>query len=145
LAQVLYTGKDFIVVDFEGEPSRPLSERRIKRSPLRDVASMLLSFNYAVTQALHDEIESGMHRSEHFPVMDAWSRFWYGWVSATFLKAYLETASNDTFLPKTRAELQVLLDAYLLEKAVAALGYELNNRPDWVELTLQRILNLLER
>ena len=145
LAQVLYTGKDFIVVDFEGEPSRPLSERRIKRSPLRDVASMLLSFNYAVTQALHNEIESGMHRSEHFPVMDAWSRFWYGWVSATFLKAYLETASNDTFLPKTRAELQVLLDAYLLEKAIAALGYELNNRPDWVELTLQRILNLLER
>jgi maltose alpha-D-glucosyltransferase/alpha-amylase len=142
---VLYTGKDFIVVDFEGEPSRPLSERRIKRSPLRDVASMLLSFNYAVTQALHDEIESGMHRAEHFPVMGAWSRFWYGWVSATFLKAYLETASNDTFLPKTRAELQVLLDAYLLEKAVAALGYELNNRPDWVELTLQRILNLLER
>lgn len=145
LAQVLYTGKDFIIVDFEGEPGRSLGERRIKRSPLRDVASMLLSFNYALAQALRNEIESGIVRPEHLPVMDAWSRFWYGSVSAIFLKAYLETANSDTFLPKTTAELQVLLDAYLLEKAISALGYELNNRPEWMEISLQRILHLLER
>ncbi len=144
LAQVLYTGKDFTIIDFEGEPDRSLGERRIKRSPLRDVASMLLSFNYATSQALRHEIEIGMLRPENLPIMEAWSRFWYSWVSAAFLNAYLESASKDSFLPKTRTELQVLLDAYLMEKVIYALGYELNNRPDWIELSLQRILQLLD-
>jgi maltose alpha-D-glucosyltransferase/alpha-amylase len=144
LGQVLYTGKDFIVIDFEGEPGRSLGERRIKRSPLRDVASMLQSFNYAATLAFRNQVDSGMLRPENLPVMEAWSRFWYDWVSAAFLNSYLEIASKDSFLPKTRAELQVLLDAYLLEKVINGLGYDLNHRPDWVEITLQRILQLLE-
>lgn len=140
LGRVLYTGKDFVVVDFEGEPGRTLSDRRIKRSPLRDIASMLLSFNYATTQAIRNEVESGMFRSDNIPVMEAWSQFWYSWVSATFLKSYLETAGKDTFLPKTKAELQVLLDAYMLEKIFASVGYELNHRPDWVEVPLKWLL-----
>jgi len=141
LGQVLYTGKDFIIIDFEGEPGRSLGEKRIKRSPLRDVASMLLSFNYATTQALRNEIENGMLRPENLPVMEAWSRFWYSWVSAAFLNSYLETASQGSFLPKTRGELQVLLDAYLLEKIIYGLGYELNNnRLDWVEISLKWLL-----
>ncbi len=142
LGQVLYTGKDFIIIDFEGEPARSLSERRMKRSPLRDVAGMLQSFNYAATQALRNEVESGMIRPENLPIMEQWAQFWYSWVSTAFLNSYLETASKDSFLPKTRAELQVLLGTYVLEKVIYELGYELNNRPDWVEIPLRRILQL---
>ena len=142
LGRVLYTGKDFVVFDFEGREARSLSERRMKRSPLRDVAGMLLSFNYAVTQALRNEIERGMIRNENLPVMEAWSKFWYTWVSAAFLNSYLETAGNYSFLPNTKAELQLLLDAFLLEKIISALGNELNNHIDWVEIPLQLILQL---
>ncbi|MCA1991793.1 MAG: alpha-glucosidase C-terminal domain-containing protein, partial [Coleofasciculus sp. S288] len=144
LGQVLYTGKDFIIIDFEGEPARPLSERRMKRSPLRDVAGMLQSFNYAVSLALRKEVENGMIRPESLPVMEQWAHFWYGWTATTFLDSYLQTAGEGAFLPKTPQELQVLLNSYLLEKAVYELGYELNNRPDWAEIPLQRILQLLE-
>jgi maltose alpha-D-glucosyltransferase/alpha-amylase len=140
LGQVLYTGKDFIIIDFEGEPARNLSERRMKRSPIRDVAGMLQSFNYAANMALRNEIESGMITPNALPIMEQWAQYWYSWVSATFLKSYLATASVDSFLPKTKSELQVLLDAYVLEKVIYELGYELNNRPDWVEIPLQRIL-----
>ena len=143
LGQVLYTGKDFIIIDFEGEPAHTLSERRMKRSPLRDVAGMLQSFNYAATMALRNEIESGMVRAENEPVIQQWAHFWYAWVSSAFLNSYLETAAKDSFLPQTQQELQVLLDAYILEKAIYELGYELNNRPDWVDIPLQRILELL--
>lgn len=144
LGEVLYTGKDFIIIDFEGEPDRTLSERRMKRSPLRDVAGMLQSFQNAVTQALDNEIESGMLRPENLPVMEQWGQFWYRWVSAAFLNSYLDVASQDSFLPKTREELQVLLDAYLLEKVIYELGYELNHRPDRVQIPLRQILQLHE-
>ncbi|MFB2833112.1 maltose alpha-D-glucosyltransferase [Floridanema evergladense] len=140
LGQLLYTGKDFIIIDFEGEPGRSLSERRMKRSSLRDVAGMLQSFNYAAIQALHNEVENGTISSENLPLMQQWAEFWYRWVSATFLNSYLKIASQDSFLPKTKAELQVLLDAYLLEKLIYDLGYELKNRPNWVGISLQRLL-----
>jgi maltose alpha-D-glucosyltransferase/alpha-amylase len=145
LGQVLYTGKDFVIIDFEGEPARPLSERRIKRSPLRDVAGMLRSFHYAAYTAFFNQEAEGIYVSqpETLASLEAWARFWYLWVSAVFLKTYRESASRASFLPRTREELQVLLDAYLLEKVVYELGYELNNRPEWVRIPLQGILQLL--
>ena len=126
LEEVLYTGKDFIIIDFEGEPGRSLSERRMKRSPLRDVAGMLQSFHHAATQALNNEVESGMIRPENLPVMEQWAQFWYCWVSAAFLNSYLDVASKDSFLPKTTAELQVLLD--LGHVVDAAGGHVLQHR-----------------
>lgn len=140
LGQLLYTGKDFVIIDFEGEPGRSLSERRMKRSPLRDIAGMLQSFNYVATKALRNEVENGTISSEAIPLMQQWAEFWYYWVSATFLKSYLSTASQDSFLPKSKSELQVLLDAYLLEKLIYDLAYELKNRPNWVGIPLQRLL-----
>ncbi|NJO67079.1 MAG: hypothetical protein HC832_06715 [Leptolyngbyaceae cyanobacterium RM1_405_57] len=140
LGQVLYTGKDFVIIDFEGEPSRNLSERRMKRSPLRDVAEMLQSFGYAANVALRNEIESGIIRPEMLPVMEQWAQFWERWVSAAFLHAYLKAADHANFLPKSQQELQVLLDSYLLEKMLYSLSCELNSRPDWVEIPLRRIL-----
>jgi maltose alpha-D-glucosyltransferase/alpha-amylase len=146
LGQVLYTGKDFVIIDFEGEPTRPLSERRIKRSPLRDVAGMIRSFHYAAYTALFKQEAAGGYAShpEARAALELWARVWYLWVSATFLRTYREVASKASFLPHTREELQVLMDAYLLEKAVYELGYELDNRPDWVRVPLRGIVQLLE-
>lgn len=144
LEEVLYTGKDFVVVDFEGEPNRLLSERRMKRSPLRDIAGMIQSFYYASQVALRNEVETGLIRPENRQLMQKWAQFFHAWVSLAFLKAYLSTAGEAHFLPSTHQEMQVLLDAYLLEKAVYELGYELTYRPDWVDIPLQRVIDLLE-
>ncbi|MFM7427047.1 MAG: maltose alpha-D-glucosyltransferase, partial [Elainella sp.] len=144
LEEVLYTGKDFVIVDFEGEPNRPLSERRMKRSPLRDIAGMIQSFYYASQVALRHQMETGLVRPEHRPTMQLWGRFFHAWVTVAFLKRYVETAADAAFLPTSHQEMQVLLDAYLLEKAVYELGYELTNRPDWVDIPLQRVIELLQ-
>jgi maltose alpha-D-glucosyltransferase / alpha-amylase len=120
-----------------------LSERRMKRSPVRDLAGMVQSFYYASRVALQREVESGLIRAETLPSMEQWAEFLYYWTSVVFLKQYMATAGHASFLPQTQPEFQVLLDAYLLEKAVYELGYELDTRPDWTDIPLQRILELL--
>jgi maltose alpha-D-glucosyltransferase/alpha-amylase len=142
LGQVLYTGKDFVIIDFEGEPARPLSLRRMKRCPLYDVAGMLRSFHYAAYAALLGQ--SARVRPEDLPTLDPWARFWYTWVSVTFLRKYLEVIAPASLLPSTPEQLRILLDAFLLEKAIYELAYELNTRPDWVKVPLQGILQLVE-
>ncbi|HZG40956.1 MAG TPA: maltose alpha-D-glucosyltransferase [Nodosilinea sp.] len=144
LEQVLYTGKDFFIIDFEGDPVRSLSERRMKRSPLRDVAGMLQSFYYAVNVALDNEIVSGMSQPDHRHHMEQWAEFWYRWVSTTFVKAYLTTATRDGFLPQTQQELEVLLDNYLVEQAIYDLGRKVTNQSPHLNILLRRILYLLE-
>jgi maltose alpha-D-glucosyltransferase/alpha-amylase len=143
LGQVLRTGNDFVIIDFEGEPSRPLSERRIKRSALRDVAGMLRSFHYAPYAVVFGQAHSSVIRSEDEPLLEAGAQFWYRWVGAAFLRAYLAESATGEHLPKSTAELQVLLDAHLLEKALYEIAYELNNRPEWVRIPLRGVLDLL--
>jgi maltose alpha-D-glucosyltransferase/alpha-amylase len=143
LGQVLFTGKDFVIIDFEGEPARPISERQIKRSPLRDVAGMLRSFHYAAYSALSAMEKQGMVQPESLPYLDSWANHWYVWVSAVFVKIYLAQTAGGGFLPHTREEIEILLDALLLEKAIYELGYELNNRPDWVKIPIRGIRQLL--
>jgi maltose alpha-D-glucosyltransferase/alpha-amylase len=143
LGQVLFTGNDFMIIDFEGEPARSLIDRRRKRSPLTDVAGMLRSFHYAAHTALFNEIESGIVHPEYIVTMQHWAQFWYLWVSATFLRSYFETSGEAPFIPKTREETRALLNAYLMDKAVYELGYELNNRPTWVRIPVWGILHLL--
>ena len=140
LGQVLFTGKDFVIVDFEGEPSRSLSERRFKRAALRDVAGMIRSFEYAAEYA----IRRGPGRPEDVPILRPWARAWHRWASALFLRGYLNTASDAPFLPRSREDASALLDFYLLDKAVYELRYELNSRPDWVGIPLAGILDRLE-
>ncbi|MDJ1174529.1 maltose alpha-D-glucosyltransferase [Roseofilum sp. BLCC_M114] len=144
LEQVLYTGKEFVITNFEGETNRPLSERRMKRSPLRDVAGMLQSFHYAASVALQQEVDNGMIDPENLAEMEQWADFWCSWVNLVFVKAYLQTASQGNFLPDTPRETQVLLDAYILEKSVYAISYELTRRPTWVKIPLSRTLKLLQ-
>jgi maltose alpha-D-glucosyltransferase / alpha-amylase len=142
LGQVLFTGSDFVIIDFEGEPARSLAERRKKRSPLQDVAGMLRSFHYAAYAPLLQNAE--MKTSpEEMQFLGAWAQYWQKWVSATFLKTYLEVAGNAIFIPKVEEELALLLDVYLLDKAIYELGYELNNRPTWVRIPLDGISQLL--
>ena len=143
LGQVLYTGKEFVLIDFEGEPARTLSDRRIKRSPVRDVAGMLRSFHYASHAPLTGEV-GGSVRSGDVASLEPWADCWNGWVSAAFLQGYLAVAKEGAFLPRTREEFSILLDTFLLEKAIYELAYELNNRPDWVKLPLRGILSLME-
>ena len=141
LGQVLYTGKDFVIVDFEGEPSRSLSERRFKRSPLRDVAGMIRSFEYAAEYGLRH----GPGRAEDVPALLPWARLWNRWASAAFLAGYVQAAHQGPFLARDAGELSALLDFYVLDKAVYELRYELNNRPDWVDIPLAGVLRLVER
>jgi maltose alpha-D-glucosyltransferase/alpha-amylase len=145
LGQVLFTGRDFLLLDFEGEPSRSLGDRRTKRTPLRDVAGMLRSFHYATFAAIREEVDRGLvdPESDTARVLEAWGAYWYDWVSAAFLGAYLETAAGAPYLPSDDGDLTVLLESSLLEKAVYELGYELNNRPDWVLIPLLGIRDLL--
>jgi maltose alpha-D-glucosyltransferase/alpha-amylase len=148
LGQVLFTGKDFVLIDFEGEPSRSISERRLKRSALRDVAGMLRSFHYAACSALLGQggargRSPGLIREEDVAASQPWGSFWYAWVSSAFLNAYRQTAGAAPFLPADPEEFQMLLDAHLLEKAVYELGYEMNHRPDWVRIPVLGILELM--
>jgi maltose alpha-D-glucosyltransferase/alpha-amylase len=140
LGQVLYTGKDFVIIDFEGEPARPISERRVKRSPLKDVAGMLRSFSYAASFALRsDSIRPGDRAG-----LERWARYWQTWVSVAFVKCYLASAAQAGFLPKSRDEMKILLDLFILEKAIYELAYELNNRPGWVDVPMQSIREIMQ-
>ena len=141
LGQVLYTGKDVVIIDFEGQPARPISERRLKRSPLRDVAGMLRSFSYAAYTSELEQTSTGP--VEGLTPLHTWASFWRQWVSHAFLKSYLETAGDASFIPKDETDTRILLNAYLLEKAVYEVGYELNSRPDRVNVPLLGILELL--
>jgi maltose alpha-D-glucosyltransferase/alpha-amylase len=140
LGQVLFTGRDFLIMDFEGEPARPISERRLKRSPLRDVAGMLRSFHYAAVSALI----SGRVRPEDVQTLSKCADYWYHWVSVDFLKAYLGTAQDGDFLPASESGIKALLDLCLIDKAMYELAYELNNRPTWVGIPLRGTLGLIE-
>lgn len=141
LGQVLHTGNDFVIIDFEGEPARPLSERRLKRSPLRDVAGMIRSFHYASHAALLGQAPTVI-RPADIPILERWASSWYHWVAASFLDSYLQLV-RQPLLPEDPADVRVLTDAFLLEKAVYEVAYELNNRPDWVVVPLQGILQLI--
>jgi maltose alpha-D-glucosyltransferase/alpha-amylase len=139
LGQVLYTGHDFVIIDFEGEPTRSLYERRLKRLAMRDVAGMLRSFSYASQAALRTQ------QTPLEPAVDlqAWSRFWVDAVSSVFLKSYLATAGSASWVPQTQDDLELQLTTMLLEKALYELRYELNLRPDWVRIPLRGIFDLV--
>ncbi len=140
LGQLVYTGKDFVILDFEGEPARPLSDRKMKRSALRDVAGMIRSFQYGAYAALWQPAM----RKEDVPFLERWADLWYRQTSSLFLQSYLNTTSGAKFIPKDSEDLQVMLEAYLLDKAVYEIGYELNNRPSWVLIPIRGIKDILK-
>ncbi len=145
LGQVLFSGRDFAIIDFEGEPARTLGERRLKYCPLRDVAGMIRSFHYAVYSTLLEHSET---RAADIESLEPWVALWYMVVAGVFLRSYLDTVKDSPLLPSSEDDTALLLNVFLLEKGVYELGYELNNRPDWVTIPcdgILRILNELER
>jgi maltose alpha-D-glucosyltransferase/alpha-amylase len=141
--QILHTGRDLLIIDFEGEPTRPLSERRLKRSALVDVAGMLRSFHYAAFGSLLRPELGAQIRPEDVAALEPWAAFWYRWVSVAYLTGYDAATRGAKFLPSNDADRAILIDAFLLHKAAYELDYELNNRPDWVAIPLRGILELL--
>jgi maltose alpha-D-glucosyltransferase/alpha-amylase len=141
LGQVLRVRNDYVIIDFEGEPGRPLAERREKASPLKDVAGMLRSFSYAAQSAL---INYTNRRSDQHGRLSGCARFWEAETAALFLKSYRERAEGAVFLPRDRADVEQLLDVYLLDKALYELRYEINNRPAWVHIPLAALSRMLE-
>ena len=143
LGQVLWTGKDIVIIDYEGEPARSLEQRRLKRPAAMDLAGMIRSFHYAsravAMRADRDLVGPQGHRE-----LEPWLLQWYRWVTAGFLRAYLEVPGVEGLLPGDPGELAALIDFFLLEKAVSELGYEANARPDWVHIPARGILDVLD-
>jgi maltose alpha-D-glucosyltransferase / alpha-amylase len=141
LGQLLFTGKDFIILDFEGEPARPIGERRLKRCALIDVAGMVRSFHYAAHYGL---LESRTVRPIDQTVLEAYGDLWSVRAGQVFLAAYREKAANAVFVPKVESDFRLLLRSFLILKAFYELRYELNNRPKWVAIPLRGISRLLD-
>ncbi len=146
LGQLLFSGKDFRLSNLSGDLTRPLSERRIKRSPLRDVAGLLYSLYYAIRLALKDQQISGVIGDEQMTALEHWSRFWYCWVAAAFWGAYWEIMQPTQVLPLSSAELYILLDVFLLEECFLELNYTLQQPAQAanVDIPLRAILYLLQ-
>ena len=141
LGQVLLTGRGWMILDFEGEPARTLDERRAKTSPLRDVAGMLRSFNYAATAALFERAEVD---SEEWKRLEPWADAWETLARERFIHGYLTRSHEGRFVPRDRDELMVMLDVFEIDKALYEVGYERGHRPDWVRIPLRGIARAVE-
>ena len=145
LGQILFTGRDYVFVDFEGEPARSFGERRLKRSPMRDVAGMLRSYQYAASSAVDELVARGVLDDEDGPELDDYQRAaqrWAYWASIAFLQGYVPVARGANLLANDE-DLTTDLRAHLLEKALYELRYELGNRPEWVHLPLLGLRSIL--
>jgi maltose alpha-D-glucosyltransferase/alpha-amylase len=142
LGQVLRTRNDFVILDFEGEPARDLAQRRTKYSPLKDVAGMIRSFSYAANATLMTYIT---RHPEDLASLEPWARLWDRTVTTEFVSSYRQAVGSIPLVPSNDQGFHRMLDAYLLEKAMYELSYELNNRPTWVRIPLAGILELLNR
>ncbi|GAB3038994.1 putative maltokinase [Spirosoma pulveris] len=140
LGQVLATENDFVIIDFEGEPESSIAERKIKHSPLKDVAGMIRSYHYAVSAKLFNSVETDELNPEHLQRV---SDRWFYLIRDTFLDAYLDVFGAPHPLFKNNSEINFLLLIYLLEKAVYELGYEISYRPSWVKIPLKGIIDVI--
>ncbi|CAF3814590.1 unnamed protein product [Adineta steineri] len=142
LAQVLFTGDNFLIVDFEGEPAIHFTERRAKHSPLKDVAGMIHSFHYAAYRSL---FLNPQRKSEDINTLLPFIQLWFHYISGFFIKSYLDTTKDAPFIPNNKQDIQILLETFLLQKAVYELNYELNYRLDWIIVPLKGIKSIIEQ
>jgi trehalose synthase-fused probable maltokinase len=140
LGQVLTSDRGWMIIDFEGEPARSLEERRQRHSPLRDVAGMLRSFSYAASVSL---LERAEFQSEEWLRLQPWADAWEGLARGRFLTAYLRRSHEGKFLPPKRPDLDAMLDAFEIDKALYEIAYEQQNRPDWIQIPLRGLARIL--
>ena len=142
LGQILFTGKDVVINDFGGDPARRFSDRRLKRSPLRDVAGMVRSFRYVANEGFMKNPQLPKEEINYYqPFADLWAFY----MRSFFMKAYLETVKGSAFIPADNQDLQMMLETYMLEKVIYDLNYEMNNRPDWVKIPLRVLKTILDK
>jgi maltose alpha-D-glucosyltransferase/alpha-amylase len=141
LGQVLYTGKDFIIANFEGDATRMASERRLKYCPFRDVAGMIWSLHYAAWAILMRNATLGPDETK---LLEPWAEFWCRYVSQVFLAGYLETAGTTGFVPEKQEDYRILINTYLLERAVSKTGFILNQYPKRVNIAFRVMKSIVE-
>ena len=140
LGQVLVVQTDVMIIDFEGEPTRGLAERQAKSSPLRDVAGMLRSFDYALWSTVRRRIELGADPEQTAETIEGWRQATQG----TFLEAYREAVGDASIRPADPGFENALLDLFLIQKAAYEVGYEMAMRPDWIDIPLRGLIALLD-
>lgn len=148
LGQVLQTGSDFVVLDFEGEPARTLAERRAKHCPLKDVAGLLRSFNYAAYAVLYQVWEDRSSNEEEKAELESWALAWEELARDAFLEGYCATTADHTgprFMPANADAFRQVVAVFELEKAIYELNYEFNNRPAWIPIPARGLLRILRR
>jgi len=146
LGQLLFTGKEFIVVDFAKGMNRSFEERRRRKSALRDVAGMIRSFHFAIFTSLIQQEQKGLIAIEQFPGSHVWPTFWQSWVSGIFVRKYREYAGAAAFIPQDSLNFISTLQAYLLETAIEDLFEELKKEKSlWLEISLRWVLAIVEQ
>jgi maltose alpha-D-glucosyltransferase/alpha-amylase len=149
LDQILSTGKDFVFIDFEGRPSQSIGERRIKRSPLRDVVGLIRSFDYAAYATLFGLASArgkagGVIRHEDRPILDSWTNAWRQWVHDSFLSGYFDVTGEASFIPRDLTERNMLYRVLLLERILLEIDGELKSRPAWLGIPLHGFFEVLD-
>jgi len=144
LGQVLWTGRDYVFLGFEGDSTLPISERRIKRCPLRDAARMLRSFHHATYAGFHQQVACGIISRENLPQFEPWFRHWNRAVSRAYLQGYCPTLQSSGILPREEDQLHMILVAYLLNQVMDELGDELQSHTESVRAPLRAILHLTD-
>ncbi|MGZ4966372.1 MAG: alpha-amylase, partial [Chthoniobacterales bacterium] len=142
LGQVLIAKDDAYICDFEGEPGRPLEERRSKEPPARDVAGLLRSIDYATSAALN---RAPNLTPEERTALAQRIRVWGGTLAAAYWESYRETLGDSQLWPADESEMRGLLDFFLLERALGEIEYELTNRPAWADIAIEATLRMLEQ
>jgi maltose alpha-D-glucosyltransferase/alpha-amylase len=144
LSEVLYTGKDFVLIDFEGDPDRHLTERRLKRPPFADVASMLVSFHDAAHASRRGQVPGIQHAPADSPSSVRWADLWYRWVAAAFVKGYMATLGSTPLLPASQQEAQTLLNVFSLERFISEAEQFSTQDRDGLIAPLTGILRVIE-
>jgi maltose alpha-D-glucosyltransferase/alpha-amylase len=142
LRHAIYTGKDFVLTDFDGPETLTLAERRRKRSPLRDLAWMVRSFEFAACRML---LDPATVRESDVDTARPWALHWTSWVAASFVQAYLNATAGAPFVPLEPRSIAGMFDAFLLEAALYQLQTELEDRPESTMILLLGISNTLDR
>jgi maltose alpha-D-glucosyltransferase/alpha-amylase len=140
LRKLLMTGKDIVIQDFSANPTRSFSTRRLKRSPLRDVAEMIISFHYTAYEGFF--INNHVQREDVASLLP-FAELWAHYMSGIFIKAYLEKVKGSSLIPHDKTDLEVVLHTFLLEKSLVHFNSELNNRPEWSIVPLRIIKSIL--
>jgi maltose alpha-D-glucosyltransferase/alpha-amylase len=142
LGQILFTGKDYVIIDFEGARDRTLSERRRKRSALADVAGMIRSFQFAAFSVL---LDPSVVREEDRGILGPWAEHWHNWASAAFLRSYLDATKGALFIPNTAEQVAAVLGSLVLERGFLELRRDLEDPGlERVRIPLQGLARLLQ-